>query len=135
MNIFNLNEKDMDPNSPENSSNYQHLNLLQNPGGEKLSMEEDLVLKTLRAILDPELGINIVDLGLIYDLRVIGNEINVKMTMTTPGCPMHGSIVEAAARALELYFPLKKTNIDLIWEPAWTPDRLSMDAKETLGMG
>jgi metal-sulfur cluster biosynthetic enzyme len=134
MNIFDLDEKALAPDSPENSDSYADLDLPGTVGGNQFSIEQGLVLQTLRGILDPELGINVVDLGLVYELRVTEKDIYIKMTMTTPGCPMHGSIIEAVERAIELYFPQKKTIVDLVWEPQWTPERLSAEANEMLGM-
>ncbi|MEO6941359.1 MAG: metal-sulfur cluster assembly factor [Candidatus Kapaibacterium sp.] len=133
MNIFKLSEGDMNPEFAAKPVNQDDLNLTGSIEEDQLSQERGLVLETLRSILDPELGINVIDLGLVYELRVEPNEIYVKMTMTTPGCPMHGSIIEAVERALKMFFPLKTSSVDLVWEPQWTPERLSPGAKEQLG--
>ena len=62
------------------------------------SLQEDLVLENLRQIVDPELGINIVDLGLIYEVKVTGNDVNIKMTLTSPGCPV-GAVIQGQCHA------------------------------------
>lgn len=134
MNIFDLTEDALNPELQNNAGQYANLDLPGTAEDSQLKIEQGLVLETMKGILDPELGINVVDLGLVYELRVTQAEIYVQMTMTTPGCPMHGSIIEAVERALELYFPLKKVKVELVWEPAWTPARLSPEARETLGM-
>src|SRR5512142_254183 len=90
-------------------------------------------LETLRSVIDPEIGMNVVDLGLVYEVAVQPSYVYVQMTMTTPGCPMHESICDAAKRALEQAFPGREINVHLVWEPAWTPERLSPAARERLG--
>ncbi len=124
MNIFNLmNKKNADSSATEIDDNT-----LQPPPS-----DEETVREILRGIIDPELGINIIDLGLVYEMKVNDGDVYVKMTMTTPGCPLHESIVGAVDRALKLHFPTKLVNVDLVWEPRWTPERLSHAAKEKLG--
>ncbi|MDP4244113.1 MAG: metal-sulfur cluster assembly factor [Bacteroidota bacterium] len=95
--------------------------------------EREAILEILGQILDPELGINIVDLGLIYVIDVKPEGIHICMTMTTPGCPMHESIVNAAERALTAHFPTKAIEVELVWEPPWTLERLSPMARMQLG--
>lgn len=91
------------------------------------------VIKALYNVIDPEIGINIVDLGLVYDIEVNEESINVVMTLTTPGCPMHDTIISWADNILRKYAPGKEIKIDLVWEPVWTPDRISDEAKAQLG--
>lgn len=91
------------------------------------------VLDSLRTVIDPEIGLNIVDLGLIYDIQISENEISIIMTLTTPGCPMHGSITDWVKRILSMNFPNKQFNVNIVWEPRWTPDKMSEEAKQQLG--
>jgi metal-sulfur cluster biosynthetic enzyme len=93
--------------------------------------EEERIRELLRNVCDPELGVNIVDLGLIYELRVEPEKIYVQMTLTTPGCPMHDSIVGGVRRALK--GEGKEIEVDLVWEPRWNPENMSEAAKEQLG--
>jgi len=99
-----------------------------------MNITKEMVLETLKSVIDPEIGINIVDLGLVYNVALENDKISVTMTLTTPGCPMHNSIkgwvenqVKALASGYEVF-------IDLIWEPAWTPEKMSDEAKRQLGM-
>ncbi|MFZ6032688.1 MULTISPECIES: metal-sulfur cluster assembly factor [unclassified Melioribacter] len=94
--------------------------------------EKEKILNLLKHVIDPEIGINIVDLGLIYDINITEHDIIVKMTLTTPGCPMHNSMIDGVKNIISNYAPSKKVNVDLIWEPAWTPDRMSNEAREEL---
>lgn len=87
----------------------------------------------LRQVCDPELGVNIVDLGLIYDIRVGSDAIYVRMTLTVPGCPMHDTIVGGVKRVLGTHMPDKEVNVDVVWEPPWSPNNMSKEAKEQLG--
>lgn len=90
----------------------------------------------MKKVLDPELNINIVDLGLIYDVDIDQEKSSViiTMTLTTPGCPLSMVFedwVPAAVRNIE---EVKDVKINLVWEPAWDPEKISDEAKETLGI-
>ena len=94
------------------------------------------ILQELKKVLDPELNINIVDLGLIYDVDIDQEKSSViiTMTLTTPGCPLSMVFedwVPAAVRNIE---EVKDVKINLVWEPAWDPEKISDEAKETLGI-
>jgi metal-sulfur cluster biosynthetic enzyme len=92
------------------------------------------VMSCLEGVIDPEIGINVVDLGLIYDVRIDDDGmVRVKMTLTTPGCPMHEQIARAAVRTLKRMDGVKDANVEVVWEPPWTPERLSSRAKVLLG--
>lgn len=92
------------------------------------------VLAKLKEVLDPEIGINIVDLGLIYEVKVDKAQVNVKMTFTTPACPLLGYIVndvQSKARSLK---GVSDVQVQFVWEPRWTPERMSPAAKKQLGL-
>lgn len=93
---------------------------------------QDDVLAVLSKVIDPELGLNIVELGLVYSVIIREDVILVKMTLTTPGCPMHDSILEWVERYLQQAFDPYRIFIDLVWEPAWTPHMMSPEAKHKL---
>lgn len=93
---------------------------------------KDTVLELLKSIIDPEIGLNIVDLGLIYDVKIDENTIEITMTLTTPGCPMHNSITDWVKRVLKMNYPNKEVKVNLVWEPRWTHERMSKEAKEIL---
>lgn len=95
---------------------------------------EDDVLDSLMFVMDPEVGINIVDLGLIYEVTVEGNAAHIEMTLTTPGCPLHATIEAAVHRTLETRHPqLKSIEMELVWEPPWDTEMITASGKEQLG--
>jgi FeS assembly SUF system protein len=94
--------------------------------------EED-VMKALSKCYDPEIGISIVDLGLVYDVKVDDGKVHVKMTLTTPGCPMHSFMVQDAKEKVKSLKGVKEVKVDLVWDPPWTPERMSKKAKKKLG--
>ncbi|WP_017754605.1 metal-sulfur cluster assembly factor [Calidifontibacillus oryziterrae] len=95
---------------------------------------KEKVLEELKAVIDPELGINVVDLGLIYEINIDEqNNVDITMTLTTPGCPLHDSITSGVKIALEAMDELNNVNVNLVWEPAWSPDKMSPDARKFLG--
>ena len=94
---------------------------------------EALLLETLRQVIDPELGCNIVDLGLIYSLQSDGPKVTVTMTLTTPGCPMRESIrwgVQAAALGLK---GVEEADVELVWDPPWNPTMMSEAGRAATG--
>lgn len=93
---------------------------------------EKQVYSLLSTVMDPELHIDIVSLGLIYAVEILPDKIRVIMTLTTPGCPLAPIIDQMIREALA---PLKiKTELDLVWDPPWTQDMMSEEAKLQLGM-
>lgn len=93
------------------------------------------VYEALQTCYDPEIPVNIVDLGLVYDVQVDGKNVAVKMTLTAPGCGMGGMIAsQARARILDLP-DVEDATVDLVWDPPWDPSRMSADAKQKLGIG
>lgn len=94
---------------------------------------EEKILEKLKAVIDPEIGINIVDLGLIYNLDFDEKKIVVTMTLTTPGCPMHSSITKWVKEALSQIDNDVEASVNLVWQPPWTPNDMSDDAKRQMG--
>lgn len=92
------------------------------------------ILEVLKGVIDPEIGVNIVDLGFVYEVESNENENIITMTLTTPGCPMHNSITGWVEKIISQFEPEKKVIVNLVWEPQWTPDKMTRDAKEQLGM-
>lgn len=95
----------------------------------------DRVRQALSNVWDPELGIDIVSLGLVYDVRVDDMGIEVDMTLTTPGCPVSESLPREARMALGQAIPEMPVRLDIVWDPPWTPERLSEEAAMSLGFG
>ena len=91
----------------------------------------------LREVYDPELGLDIISLGLVYDMRVEDDRLIVEMTLTTPGCPVSESLPDEAAAAIaDALGPAGAARVELrvVWDPPWTPERLSDDAASRLGL-
>ena len=93
----------------------------------------DQVRAALRKVKDPELAINIVDLGLVYDVRVDGPEVHVDMSLTSPGCPAGGQIMTDAERAIREMDGIEDVTVNLVWSPPWTPERIEPRVKAYLG--
>ena len=91
------------------------------------------VLAALRQVDDPELGINLVDLGLIYGVEIEEGKVQIDMTLTTPGCPMHSFIARQAWNTVNNLAGVTDTAVRIVWEPRWPPDRLSPAARAQLG--
>lgn len=97
-----------------------------------ISLEE--VTEKLKEVYDPEIGINVVDLGLIYSMEEPEEgTLRIKMTMTTPGCPAHHSISGSVEWAASLAFGVGMVYVDVVWEPPWTPEMMSPEAQTQLG--
>ena len=95
---------------------------------------EEAVRAALRSVDDPEVGMSIVELGLVYRIDVAPQAVHVTMTMTTPACPMGGLILDQARDAVGALLPDgAEVDIRLVWEPPWTPDMMSPSAKEAFG--
>jgi len=95
---------------------------------------QEEVYDVLRTCYDPEIPVNIVDLGLVYDVQVLEQNVDVKMTLTTRGCSMGGYIAsEAEQKILELS-DVEEARVEIVWEPSWEPSMMSAEAKKTLGM-
>ena len=88
-------------------------------------LNEALVLDTLRLVIDPELGCNIVDLGLIYSVAIAGNDVRVTMTLTSPGCPMHESLRWGAQNALLQIEAVNTAEVEIVFDPPWNPGMMT----------
>lgn len=94
---------------------------------------EELVKQSLYDVVDPELGINIVDLGLVYGVSSDDkNNVTITMTLTTPGCPMHDSITNGVKHRVSQLVNVGEVEVSLVWEPEWSPSNMSDRAKELL---
>lgn len=99
-----------------------------------LLIADDMVREALREVIDPELGENLVDLGLVYRVEIDGARVAVDLTLTTPACPLHASLHAATERAIRLMVPgVEDVEVQIVFEPRWTPDRMSDAAKRRLG--
>lgn len=98
------------------------------------SPDPGYVLDALHEVIDPELGYNIVDLGLIYSLEVASGVVEITMTMTTPGCPAQDYIMSGVDERSRSLPGVTDVKIDLVWEPKWSPEKMSPAAKAHFGV-
>ena len=101
-------------------------------GAATSSVTIEQIYDALYEVYDPELGVNVVDLGLVYDVEVQGSAVDVAMTMTTPGCPMHDAITEGAQAAVEAVAGVRQARIHVVWTPPWDPSRMSEAGRREL---
>ena len=117
--MFNTQNKQFAPGGPGNASGQL----------------QERIIDAIREVYDPEISINIYDLGLIYDIRIDGQgNVNIKMTLTAPGCPVAGILpgqVEAAVAGIQ---GVNDVAVDLVWDPPWNRDNISDEAKLSLGL-
>lgn len=92
------------------------------------------IKEKLKEVIDPELGISVVDLGLIYEINLKNNEVNIKMTLTFPGCPLKEILVKEIEKKILEIPSIKKVNIDFVFDPPWTPERISKKVRKKLGI-
>jgi metal-sulfur cluster biosynthetic enzyme len=94
----------------------------------------DAVRKAIRAVKDPELNLNIVDIGLVYDIEVSeAGAVRVRMTLTSPGCPAGGEIIEDVKRVLADMEGVQSVEVELVWDPYWTPEKMDPRVRAFLG--
>ncbi len=101
------------------------------PGDEVVSVDQAKL--ALRRVKDPELNLNIVDLGLVYDIRVDGPTVDVDMSLTSPGCPSGPEIMGEAEQQLRTLPGVENVRMNLVWSPIWTPERIEPRVRAYLG--
>lgn len=90
------------------------------------------IIEALKTVYDPEIPVNVYDLGLIYGIHIDEGEISIDMTLTSPGCPVAEMVLKMAEAAIMERLPGKKVKVNLVWEPFWTPDKVSEEGREKL---
>lgn len=95
---------------------------------------QDQVRKALRKVKDPELNLDLVVLGLIYDIQIDGGVVDVTMSLTSPACPVAGQILDQAREAVEQMDGVDRANVELTFSPPWTPERIPPMIRSALGM-
>ncbi|MCK5387275.1 MAG: metal-sulfur cluster assembly factor [Gammaproteobacteria bacterium] len=96
-------------------------------------LTKDAIRDVLRTVIDPELDVNVVDLGLIYNITISETKIVVYMTLTTPGCPLMSHLINEVAVALHRLAPHVESDVKLVWDPPWHPRMMSESVKQKLG--
>ena len=104
-----------------------------------MAIAEDAVREALKQVIDPELFVNVVDLGLIYDVKIAETEdgksnVDVEMTMTSPACPAGPQLLSQSQDAVKRLDGVNEVDVKLVMEPPWTPDRMTEDARDQLGI-
>jgi metal-sulfur cluster biosynthetic enzyme len=97
-------------------------------------VSEEAVRTALRKVKDPELNLSIIDLGLVYEVAVEEGDVHVQMTLTSPGCPSGPEIISEAQRAVEAMEGVKTVDVELVWSPYWTPERIDPKVRAYLGL-
>ncbi len=105
----------------------------QQPPAEGGAITQDQVKLALRRVKDPELNLNILDLGLIYEIKVEGNDVSIDMSLTSPGCPSGPEIMTEAEAQLKAMPGVGNVAMNLVWSPPWTPDRIEPRVRAYLG--
>ena len=95
---------------------------------------EESVYEVIKEIIDPEIGINIVDMGLIYEVDIDDTTVDITMTLTSPGCPAGGQIVNGTQHVTQQMDGVEEVNVSVVWTPRWTPEMMSEEAKDELGI-
>jgi metal-sulfur cluster biosynthetic enzyme len=96
--------------------------------------DQDTLIAALRKVNDPELHVNVIDLGLIYSIQNRDGEVDVEMTLTSPACPAGPEMLRSATKALEGVEGVTKANIKLVMTPPWSPEKMSDAARDELGI-
>ena len=112
----------------KNVSFYLDLN---NDEASSIIVKEDII-NCIKTVMDPEIPVNLYDLGLIYSIRINNNHIEVDMTLTNPNCPVAGQMPQNVGKSIQHLKGLKSIKVQLVWEPTWTKDLMSEDAKLAL---
>jgi metal-sulfur cluster biosynthetic enzyme len=99
-----------------------------------MNITEEMILESLREVIDPEIGCNIVDLGLVYSIVIDGGKVAVCMTLTTQGCPMHESICWGVKEALLNLDGVEEVEVELVWDPPWHPTMMTEVGRAATGV-
>ena len=125
---------------PKHSDNSSVGSYIAKAGAKKQSISRivklDDIIKVLESIEDPEIPVNIYELGLIYDIKILEkNDISIKMSLTAPGCPVAGEMPYNVALKVSRLNEVGEVEVKLVWDPPWTPEKMSEDARLALDYG
>ena len=113
------------------NKNESYFRKFNNELSDTLISEEDII-KCIKTVMDPEIPVNLFDLGLIYTIKINENNVVIKMTLTNPNCPVAGQMPENVGKSIEHLDGLQSIEVSLVWEPPWSKDLMSEDAKLAL---
>ena len=97
-------------------------------------IKESTILEVLKGVFDPEIPVNLVDLGLIYSITINKDVVDITMTLTATACPMHTVISQNVKQAVEALDNVTEVNVEIVWEPRWNPEMISPEGRMALGM-
>jgi metal-sulfur cluster biosynthetic enzyme len=120
------------PAAPESES-AQAPTTEEAPAPNASALDEDVVRAALRRVKDPELNLNIVDLGLVYAIAVTGPRVSIDMSLTSPGCPSGPEIMTAAEQQVRALDGVEDVAVNLVWDPMWSPDRIEPRIRAYMG--
>ena len=123
-------DKNLDDFLPDKKSSYYKL-LNKDINSDKKVIKED-VIGCISTVMDPEIPVNIYDLGLIYSITINNNNVTIDMTLTNPNCPVAGQIPQNVGKSVEVLENLKSVKVNLVWSPPWSENMMSEDAKLAL---
>ncbi|HHZ89662.1 TPA: metal-sulfur cluster assembly factor [Candidatus Poribacteria bacterium] len=95
---------------------------------------EEVVLEQIKQVIDPDVGLNIVDMGLIYGVDINDDIVNITMTLTSPGCPAAPQLLNGSQTVVQQLDGVEEVNINVVWTPRWDPEMMSEEAKDELGI-
>ena len=95
-------------------------------------IRKETIIKCIKTVMDPEIPVNLYDLGLIYSIKNSNNNVVIEMTLTNPNCPVAGQMPENVAKSIEQIYGLSSIEVKLVWKPTWNKDLMSEDAKLAL---
>tara|TARA_B110000014_G_scaffold229422_1_gene190325 strand:- start:207 stop:596 length:390 start_codon:yes stop_codon:yes gene_type:complete len=98
----------------------------------KIKITKEIIIECIKKVMDPEIPVNLYDLGLIYSIKIDKNKVEIDMTLTNPNCPVAGKMPENVGKSIEHLEDLKSIKVKLVWEPAWNKNLMSEDAKLAL---
>ena len=122
-------EKKLEDFLPNKNGNYYKKFELKN---EVSLINKQEIIKCIKTVMDPEIPVNLYDLGLIYSIKNSKNNILIEMTLTNPNCPVAGQMPENVAKSIEQIYGLRSIEVKLVWKPSWSKDLMSEDAKLAL---
>ena len=124
-----IKEKKLEDFMPNKNGSYYKEFDIQN---EERLISKAKIIECIKTVMDPEIPVNLYDLGLIYSINNNKNHIVIEMTLTNPNCPVAGQMPENVAKSIEKTYGLRSIEVKLVWEPAWSKDLMSEDAKLAL---
>ena len=125
-----MEDKKLNDFLPDKNSSYQKRF---NNENKETKIKEKQVIECIKTVMDPEIPVNLYDLGLIYEIKINDkNDIKIKMTLTNPNCPVAGSMPESVGKSVEKLSNLNSIEVSLVWEPKWHKDLMSEEAKLAL---